>query len=108
VTVLDTHRTPEKIRWTVDVTGDRPIRGVTVGMNWHPSWKAYADGKPVETRPTTGRHIGISVPTGTRDLTLEFERRPREKAYDLLSAVTLLGVAFAWYRTRRRRASSPI
>jgi hypothetical protein len=107
VTVLETRRAPEKIRWTVEVAGDRPVRAVTVAMNWHPSWKAYADGKPIETRATTGRHLSISVPAGTRDLTLEFERRPREKAYDALSAATLFLVAVMWQRTRRRRSSSP-
>jgi hypothetical protein len=107
VKVLSTHRRPEIIRWTVEVSGDRPLRAATVAMNWHPNWQAYADGKPVATHSSAGRHIAIEVPVGTKDLTLEFERRPREKAYDAVSAATLLLVLAAWRRERKRRASPP-
>ncbi len=103
VRVLETRRKPEKIRWTVEVAGEREGRGVSVAMHWHPNWQAYADGKPVKTRMTPSRHIAFAVPPGARELRLEFERRPRERAYDALSAAALLLVAVAWRRERRRR-----
>jgi hypothetical protein len=107
VRVLETRREPESIRWIVDVNDERPVRNVTVAMNWHPAWQAYADGKPVETRTTRSRHITIGVPARTQELRLEFERRPREKAWDALSAATLLAVVVAWRRERRRRSLLP-
>lgn len=108
VTVGPMEYSPELVSWPVDVAPGRPTREVTASINWHPNWKAYVDGTPVEARSSPTHHVAFRVPPGARRVTLAFERSAREKGYDALSALTLVGVIAASRRDARRRRRLPL
>jgi len=97
---------PERISWTVDVGGERPTRAVTTSINWHPNWTITVDGERIEARCSPARHVVFELPLGAKNVTLEFKRNAREKAYNAVSLATLVVVAVAWRRSRRAGRSN--
>jgi len=96
---------PERISWNVDVAPGRPLRTVSASVNWHPNWAVTVDGVRVDTQISPARHVTFQVPTGARNVTLEFERSASEKAYNILSAAALLAAFVAWRRATRRETA---
>lgn len=106
VTVGPMEYSPELVTWPVEVAAGRPARTVTASINWHPDWRALVDGIPVEARSSASHHIEFDVPRSARRVTLAFVRSAREKTYDALSIVTLLGVLAAWGRSALGRGAA--
>ncbi len=98
---------PELVSWPIQVAPGAPTREVTASIQWHPNWTASVDGAPVPTRSTPAHQVGFDVPRGATRVTLAFVRSAREKAYDALSALTLIGVLAASRRDARRRRRLP-
>ncbi len=101
--VLEMQHDAERISWRVRAGPDPGLRVVTAAVNWHPNWVAWVDGQRAETRCSRARRVSFDVPAGAARVTLAFERTTREKAANLVSAMTLLLVLAAWRRDERTR-----
>jgi len=103
---LDVSRTADDIRVT------RPSRGspalLVVSEMFRPSWNAAVDGQPVPVRAVFGGLIGVSLPAGTRQITLRYEPPAGRLVQSVAAAGVLAGLCLlAWPeapRSRKRRA----
>lgn len=101
IRVQSMEHSPERISWTLRAQpGEQPAIA-TAAVNWHPNWTATVDGVRVPTTLSTSRHVSFEVAPEAQRVTLEFVRSTREKAWDALSAGTLLLVLAAWWRQAR-------
>ena len=96
-----TRRAPEHLAWRVRMDPARQSSNATIALNWHPGWTASVDGKPIATRCSPTRRVSLTVPAGTTQVALDFERTPRETLWNALSLVTLVFVLARWWRAAR-------
>jgi len=75
------------------VESPQPFR-LTINRFFYPGWRAWVDGKPVEIVPEAewGRFT-FPVPAGRHHIAVRFGETPLRLAADLLSALSLLGLA---------------
>jgi hypothetical protein len=100
ITVRRFHHGPESMRWAIDAEpGQKPAK-VIFAVNWHPNWKAFADGQEIGVEATADDRIVLHVDRGTRWIELRYVRSAREKLWNALSALTLLLVLGAMARGR--------
>jgi hypothetical protein len=85
---------------------------VVLSQTYYPGWKAYVDGKEVDTYPTDHVLIGVPFPAGEHTLELRFQSRPLKIGIGI-SSLTLL-VAFlivvvsAWQLLNPERTKLPL
>jgi len=97
---------PGKMRITLAGTDPKPIF-LLVSENWYPDWKATADGKPVPVRRGDFAFLSVILPSGAREVRLEFGspayRRGRTVTWlALLLTAGLLVGPMVWDRRRRQ------
>lgn len=104
IEVLAMHHLPEKVTFDVKVDDGNRSRDAITAIHWHPDWTAKADGRPLRVERSNADRVALSVPAGTKQVTLEFVRSAREKAWNALSTATLaLVLALEGRRMLRRR-----
>ena len=96
VRALGMTHTPERIAWSLERGRAKAPRPAVAAINWHPNWKAYANGAPVPTMSSPSGRVSLRLPADAERLTLVFERSAREKLWNWLSLVTLLFVLVSW------------
>ena len=82
---------------------DAPDGGVLViGDRAHSGWDVSIDGRPVPWQVADAVLIGVSVPPGSRTVTMRF-RQPSVRPALGLTLLAVCGIAFASLRLVRRR-----
>ena len=94
--------------YEVEVTVRQPT-DVLFRIRYFPGWRAYLDGKAVETtiRPPQGL-MAVSVPAGEHRVLLRFEDTPLRRGSKIISLLGVVIVAglLVWARMERRRSNS--
>ena len=93
-------RTGENYQADIDA---RRICYALLKMTWHPNWKAYVDGKPVETVMLSPGFIGVPLGAGHHHIFCRYESGNLKSS---LAIVGLIGVALFALGERRGLAHS--
>jgi hypothetical protein len=95
------------LAWEIDATMELDGWVVISDSKW-PGWRAYIDGKRVETHYANHAFIGVFVPKGRHHLRVVFQPEAFTRGRNT-SLVTLLGLAlFLGFRRYRRQHPRPV
>jgi len=75
------------------------------GDSWYPGWNASIDGEDVKIWRTDLFGKGVSVDAGMHTVRFWFEPTGVLLG-EIIAVLTLLGLAMAWWRSRRHRRRS--
>jgi uncharacterized membrane protein YfhO len=92
------------MRITLAGTDPKPTF-LLVSENWYPDWKATVDGKPVPVRRVDFAFLSVILPSGAREVRLEFgspayRRGQTVTLFSLLLTAGLLVGPVVWDRRR--------
>ena len=104
-------RRPGPGRWLIDASGERDSL-LVVAESYFPGWKAEVDGENVDVVEADGGFLGVPLPAGRHQVTLEYHRSAAVPFGRVITAMTLLFCAFLilaprfWLRRAQGRADS--
>lgn len=93
-------------RWRLETSGPRPAL-IVVAEARFPGWRARVDGKSVAVLGADAAFIGVVVPAGDHEVSLDYERPSAADVGRLTTAVSLaIAAALTGYGIRRRRTTT--
>jgi hypothetical protein len=96
--VLVVERRASRVALRADVAA--PSATLWIGRTYDPNWRARADGREIELRPSDAWRMAATLPHGVHDVTLSYEN-PLFMPGAAISVASLLGVAALAFAGRR-------